>query len=175
MASSGVWENVILAKTCSFDSVQNIFLYNFNLFLIMADVIAIFVGRCFHPFIVVHLLCQLLVLCGRWKTTWGCLTHNDWQMLLPMWQMESHCDEWQMLIAYCGWCYCHCGRWNSHVCWNVSLWQMLLPLWQMEWHWVNVYVVILSSVMLFRTSSHMWGSWYCLCFCWGMDYWPLCI
>ena len=41
-----------------------------------------------------------------------------------------------------GRCYCQCGRWNSH------------------WIYVLVIYFCLSSVMLFRTSSHMWGSWY---------------
>ena len=31
-------------------------------------------------------------------------------MLMPKWQMESHIGD--------GWCYCHCGRWNSHLGWN---------------------------------------------------------
>ena len=92
----------------------------------------------------------------------GCLTFGVWQMLLPMWLMESQYDEWQMLIAYCGWCYCHCNRWNSHMCWYVSLWQMLSPLWQMEWPLGQCICCYfnLSFVMLFRTSSHIWGSWY---------------
>ena len=60
MASSGVCKNVILAKTPCFDDVQNIFLHNFNLFLIMADAIAIIIGRCFHPFIVMALTVSLL-------------------------------------------------------------------------------------------------------------------
>ena len=42
-----------------------------------------------------------------------------------------------------GTCFCLCGRWNSH--------------------WVNCFIsfyFILSSEMLNRTSSHMWGRWY---------------
>ena len=64
MASSGVWENVILAKTPSFDGVKNVFLYNFILFLIMADVIAIIMGRCFYPFFVVAVVVSLI--CFVW-------------------------------------------------------------------------------------------------------------
>ena len=60
MASSGVWENVILAETPSFDGVKNVFLYNFLLFLIMAHVIAIIMGRCFYPCLVVALVVSLL-------------------------------------------------------------------------------------------------------------------
>ena len=66
-------------------------------------------------------------------------------MLLPLWQMEQpNRMEW------------------------FWLWQMLLPLWQMEWSldqllyllfFISFYF-ILSSEMLNRTSSHMWGRWY---------------
>ena len=49
MASSGVWENVILANPPRCDGVYKIFSL-IILILIMADVIAIIVGRCFYPF-----------------------------------------------------------------------------------------------------------------------------
>ena len=68
-----------------------------------------------------------------------------------------------------------CGRWNGHM-FLIRL--MLLPLWQMEWpHGWNVSRQILlpwwqmgqatgsiyfnfSSLLLIRTSSHIWGRWY---------------
>ena len=34
---------------------------------------------------------------------------DGWQMFLPVWQVESHLERWQMLIANCGW-------WNSQLC-----------------------------------------------------------
>ena len=55
MASSGVWENVMLAKTprcigvCVSIKFFILFLFLFYLILIMDDVIAIDVGRCFLP------------------------------------------------------------------------------------------------------------------------------
>ena len=89
-----------------------------------------------------------------------------WLMLLPMW--------WLMLLPmYNGWCFYHmwqmewpllcdglmllpCGRWYSHL---VGMWADVICL-SGRWnnHWVNYFN--LSSLLLLRTSSHMWGRWY---------------
>ena len=68
-----------------------------------------------------------------------------------------------------------CGRWNDYFC----DWLMLLPWWQMELATVGMCQCIkadvitlladviamslyfnFSSVLLTRTSSHIWGRWY---------------
>ena len=87
-------------------------------------------------------------------------------MLLPMW--------WLMLLpVYNGWCFYHmwqmdwpllcdglmllpCGRWYSHL---VGMWVDVICL-SGRWndHWVNYFN--LSSLLLLRASSHMWGRWY---------------
>ena len=94
---------------------------------------------------------RLIWPCEWWKTIcetvdimWsGRWNNHFWLMLLP----------WQMLLPYrldrSGRCYCHIG-WRGR--------QMLLPLWQMLLplgHYLSF-----SSVLLIRTSSHIWGRWY---------------
>ena len=87
-------------------------------------------------------------------------------MLHPMQQMEWP-HVWQLMFLLIvadgmatfvnGWCCCHCGRWNSHwlECFPR---QILLPWWQMLKPLGHHFS--LSSVLLTRTSSHMWGRWY---------------
>ena len=88
-----------------------------------------------------------------------------WQMLMPcfvmadvnavmfiltdvianvaLWAIMPIC-LWKMLypLLFYGWCYCHSGRWNSHLykgwcyCpiydwWNSQLWQLVINMWQM--------------------------------------------
>ena len=123
--------------------------------------------------------------CGRWYCNWS---------MLILWQMESHsgrcCNylHWVTGRCYChsgrwsitlvdGSCFCHCGRWNSHIGWNdfdYGRCYCLCGRW--NGHWVNcLSYFILSSEMLNRTASHMWGRWYLHIFLFRMDCWPLCI
>ena len=88
---------------------------------------------------------------------------------------------WQMLLPS--------GRWNSHLVIVladvIAKWQMEWPLqggvladviamWQMEQP-LGLIILSLSSEVLNRTSSHIWGRWYLPMFLFRMDYWPLCI
>ena len=68
----------------------------------MADVIAIIMGRCLYPFFYCGTCCvTTLFSVVHLKSLEGVLTLTVWQMLLPMWKMESHYVEWQMYITYC--------------------------------------------------------------------------
>ena len=69
--------------------------------------------------------------------------------MLIVWQMESHsgrCYDHMYWLADVvaivadgiatlvdGRCYCHCGRWNSHIGWNGLVMADVIALWQMEW------------------------------------------
>ena len=109
---------------------------------------------------------------------------------LMVWQMVSHKGRYYNLFTeQSGSCYCHCNdMWqmvsHSIACYNLVLikWQMLLPRWQMEWppegrfycaigrcccyggrwnsHLRVCFYFDLSSEVLNRTSSQMWGRWY---------------
>ena len=97
---------------------------------------------------------------------WMELSHWLQADVIPMQQMEQP-HVWQLMLLLIvadgianfvnGWCYCHCGRWNSHLVGMfskadlIAWWQMLKPL----GHYFS-----LSSMLLIRTSSHMWGRWY---------------
>ena len=70
---------------------------------------------------------------------------------------------WQMLLPS-GWCYCHCVlqfmladviAWWLRNAYHGCGWLMLLPMWQMEWPLGQCFNF--NSVVLCRTSSHMWG------------------
>ena len=66
MTSSGVLENVILAKT---PRCHGVCVFIFILILIMTDVITIGVGRCYYPFCCDTSCATIFIICGRWKTT----------------------------------------------------------------------------------------------------------
>ena len=94
---------------------------------------------------------RLIWPCEWWKTTcetvdimWSDRWNNHfWLMLL----------SWQMLLPFR---LERSGRCNCHIGWRGR--QMLLPLWQMLLplgHYLSF-----SSVLLIRTSSHIWGRWY---------------
>ena len=55
-----------------------------------------------------------------------------------------------------GWCYCQVADGMATV--GLEWWQMLLPCGRWNSHWVNYFN--LSSEVLNRTSSHMWGRLY---------------
>ena len=92
------------------------------------------------------LLPYIKYFCGR------CYCHMYWQMLLPifLWKMLNHIFIWTICNKWVGWCYC---LWQME--WplqgDISLWQVLLPR-------VLSYFN-LSSEVLNRTSSQMWGRW----------------
>ena len=57
-----------------------------------------------------------------------------------------------------GWRYCHCGKWNSHIGWNVVMEDLITLMADRKATW-SIYFN-LSSVLFIRTSSHIWGRWY---------------
>ena len=69
-----------------------------------------------------------------------------------------YCGRWNSHFVT-GWCYCHGGRWNSHwlECFNVVKADFITLLADViaKGHYFNF-----SSVLLTRTSSHMWARWY---------------
>ena len=88
-------------------------------------------------------------------------------MLLPKFNGWCCCHMWLMLFATYWLLLCwlmllpkadvftFCGRWNGHfLCDGL----MLLPSGRWNSHWVNYFN--LSSLLLLRTSSHIWGRWY---------------
>ena len=119
-------------KTPSFDGVQNVsfiilFYFCFQLWLMLLPLLW---ADVFTHFLLWHLLCHYFVLCGRCKTTSECLTLTLWQMLLSVWQMETHMLNARCILPivadgvatvadgiatfvgmfHCGRCYYHCGR-----------------------------------------------------------------
>ena len=91
----------------------------------------------------------------------------SWQMLLPLYCLIECINGWgiaKMSLVFC-----------NHQCWYI-VWQMLLPCGRWNGHYrVGVmarYCHVadgiatgscyfnLSSEVLNRTSSHMWGRWY---------------
>ena len=76
----------------------------------MLDIIAIVIGQIFYPFCCDT--CCAINFVHMWQMETpleGIKPLKDgWQMLLPMWQVESHYERLQMLTANCGW-------WNSHI------------------------------------------------------------
>ena len=83
-------------------------------------------------------------------------------MLLPFWQMEWPHVRWLMLLLTMvdgiatlrdGWCYCHCGRWNSHTGWNVDMADLIALV--ADGIATESLYFNFSSVLLIRTSSHM--------------------
>ena len=99
-------------------------------------------------------MADVIAMCG-----W-CCCHNwlllYWLMLLPMW--------WLMFLPYVadgiatlyvmGLMLLPCGRWYSHL---VGMWADVIWPDGMS-HWVNYFSF--SSLLLLRTSSHIWGRWY---------------
>ena len=97
LASSGVWENVSLCNTLTLDGVWNVYLYNifsFKLFFVfwLAYVTAIWLmPKWWHIFATILVVADVIANVVIWLISW--------QMLLSMWQKESHfilC--WQMLL-----------------------------------------------------------------------------
>ena len=111
--------------------------YHFYIMLIfMADVIAILLWWMFLPHYDIFdnvfigwCYCQLLLwqillpsVCG-----W-CYYHfvlfviafsiARWQMLLP-WYVDDGKPHFVCLYCIFGWCYCHGGRWNNHLGWDL--------------------------------------------------------
>ena len=111
----------------------------------LADVLSIYCGICCAT--------ALSSCVADGKPLQGVVTlENGWQMFLPMWQMENNFKEWQMLIA-------SFGRWNSQI----VRWQMSATVADGIATGSTVfccYYFNLNSVMLNKTSSHMWGRWY---------------
>ena len=95
MASSGVWENVFLAITSTFDGVCRMLW-----FIILGG----FFAKIWH---ICHLLLNLA------NFFWYFL----WQMLLSLFLLTTIWCCWQMLlpVGCYGWCSCHCGRCKSHI------------------------------------------------------------
>ena len=105
--------------------------------------------------------------CYDWLYGWRYCQYCIWLMLLPIivWRntIQISVDDvtstkfWLMLlpIVWCGWCHYHLAdviaiRWRmADVKANVS--DVMIP---------GLGYFSLSSVMLFRTSSHTWGRWY---------------
>ena len=65
--------------------------------------------------------------------------------------------EW-IATFWDGWCYCHCGRWNSHIGWNVVKADLITLV--ADGKATGSIYFNLSSVLFIRTSSHIWGRWY---------------
>ena len=90
MASSGVWENFLLCKTPTLDGVCRIFI--FIIFYVI-----FLIGRC-NSYMVeyqmwCHMLATIILFCGRWYCHFVSSKFDSVQMLLSMWQMESHFDD----------------------------------------------------------------------------------
>ena len=101
------------------------------------------------------------------------LPHLYGLMLYPMQQVEQP-HVWQLMYLFVvadgmatfvtGWCYCHCGRWNGH--WLEYFQGRSYHLGgRCYGHWVIIFNF--SSVLLTRTSSHVWGRWYLPMFLFG--------
>ena len=127
-------------------------------------------GRCYC-----HLLIDVFLADVIAKDMADVIANNLWLMLLPCdWW---YCHNWLLLywlmLLPMLWLmfFTICGRWNSHfLCDGL----MLLPCGRcyshligmctdVIWpdgvsHWVNY--LSLSSLLLLRTSSHIWGRWY---------------
>ena len=80
-----------------------------------------------------------------------------WQMLLPLWLMVM--PFCRIDVSFMADVICQSGRWNSLPGW-VMLWSDVITI-SGRWndHRVLCYFS-LSSGLLHRTSSHMWGRWY---------------
>ena len=81
-----------------------------------------------------------------------------------------------------GRCYCHCGRWNSHIRWNDFIYgrcYCLCGRWNS--HLVNCYFVnyCFNSIWVLWCWTETYPMYEAdsiwLYFCSGMDCWPLCI
>ena len=79
------------------------------------------------------------------------LIYIIWQMLLPGGRWNSH------FRLNVGWCYCHVA--DGITTTGLKCWQMLLLMWQMGIATGSVHFN-LSSEVLNRTSTHIWGRWY---------------
>ena len=73
-------------------------------------------------------------------------------MLLP-----SVADRTATYFQY-GWWYCHCGRWNSHMGCNVIKADLITLV--ADGKATRSIYFSFSSVLLIRTSCHIWGRWY---------------
>ena len=78
-----------------------------------------------------------------------------WLMLLPMADVLSLCGRWNSHFYVMGWCYCPVAD-GIATGWNVG--RCYCPSGRWNNHWVNYFS--LSSLLLLRTSSHIWGRWY---------------
>ena len=116
--------------------------------------------------------------------TWLMLLPKCWLMLLPTIYGWCYCHVWLMLLPklivivladvianVMADVFTICGRWNSHfICDGLMLlpcgrwYSHLVGMWaDVIWpdgmsHWVNYFSF--SSLLLLRTSSHIWGRWY---------------
>ena len=120
-----------------------------------------------------------------WQMLWPNLT-MDCHWFILMADIIAISGWWNATGVWCSWCYYHfisfgwcymplvadgiatdvwCGRCYYHLADVIDN--------RMEWigtcysecgrcnsHWVFMFYFNLSSVMLFRTSSHIWGRWY---------------
>ena len=79
-------------------------------------------------------------------------------MLLTLWLLVM--PFYKINVSFLADVICKGGRWNSLPGW-VMLWSNVYShKWQMEWPEGTCFHFSLSSGLLHRTSSHMWGRWY---------------
>ena len=150
------------------------------MFVFWQKTITVFYGRsyCQCGWCYCHLLIEILLADVIANVMADVIANDLWLMLLPYvadviatyWLLLC----WLMLLPmYNGWCFYHrwqmewpllcdglmllpCGRWYSHL---VGMWaDVICPSGRWNDHWVNYFGV--SSLLLLRTSSHMWGRWY---------------
>ena len=65
-----------------------------------------------------------------------------------------------------GWCYCHCGRWYSHLM-MILLWQMLLPKWQMVYPLNDGYWWLMLLPWVVDGITTCICNWCGRCYCLG--------
>ena len=120
MASSGVWENVILCKTPTFDGVCGMLFFT-NINFVWHNY-----ANCWH-------ICQYVSLMVDGIANFLMLVVTDVIVtLLVVNQLDVMlADVFAMWLTIAtllyGWWCCHCGRWNGHIFLLLSLWQMEKP------------------------------------------------
>ena len=120
LAWSGVWRNVFLCKTPSFDGVWRIIFFILWLLLLLLLLLIIIIIIIIIIVVVVGTYfchnCQLFwIMADSIANFWYCVRCYD--------HIYSHFD---VVVAgvvatvvqfglFDGWWYCHCGRWKSHI------------------------------------------------------------
>ena len=149
--------------------MNGLFLTDNNYYVVIADLIANVadvIATCWLMYTWLMLLpkCWLMLL----PTIYGWCYCHVWLMLLPqliiivladvianvMANVFTICGRWNSHFICDGLMLLPCGRWYSHL---VGMWADVIWPDGMS-HWVNYFSF--SSLLLLRTSSHIWGRWY---------------